>query len=281
MEVRLPWRAFPEFDHRGTMQRFQLLQVTDPHLFADEGRRLYGVQTAESLRRVLAAACAGQRPDAIVATGDIGDDLSAGAYHHFRRMLAAAGAPVYSLPGNHDDPVRMKQLLDADGFQFCGQARLGAWGMVALDTNVPGEAAGQLAASELARLEDELQSLADRPVLVCLHHPPVPVGSPWIDAVGLLNAAEFLAVIDRHPSVRAVLAGHVHQEFDVLRAGVRLLATPSTCAQFTPRTESCVMDRRPPGYRWLTLHPDGRLETRVGWLAELVGEPRDEDEARR
>jgi hypothetical protein len=41
------------------------------------------------------------------------------------------------------------------------------------------------------------------------------------------------------------------------------------------------MDRRPPGYRWIELHPDGTFDTEVGWLDALVGEPRDESEWRR
>ena len=65
------------------------------------------------------------------------------------------------------------------------------------------------------------------------------------------------------------------------RGTVDYYTTPSTCAQFTPRTPHCVMDRRPPGYRWLTLHPDGSHATQVGWLPSLVGTPRQEDEARR
>ena len=264
------------------MQAFQLLQVTDPHLFGDATRELYGLNTAESLRLVLAAALgAGRRHDAIVVTGDIGDDFSAAAYANFRRALGGCGAPVFCLPGNHDDPALMAALFNDGGFQYCGRARLGGWGVVLLDTHLDGHAAGRLAPEELARLDADLRALADVPVLVCLHHLPVPVGSAWLDAVGLQNGAELLAVIDRHPQVRALLAGHVHQEFDAQRGAVRLLATPSTCAQFTPRTPGCVMDRRPPGYRWLSLYDDGTLETQVEWLPALVGEPRAEDEARR
>ena len=264
------------------MPAFQLLQVTDPHLFGDPTRELYGLNTARSLRLVLEAALgAGRRPDAIVVTGDIGDDCSTAAYANFRRALAGCGAPVFCLPGNHDDPARMATLLDDRGFQYCGRARLGAWGVVLLDTHVDGEASGRVAPQELARLDADLRAFADVPVLVCLHHLPVPVGSAWLDAVGLQNGPELLAVVDRHPQVRVVLAGHVHQAFDSRRAAVRLLATPSTCAQFAPRTPGCVMDRRPPGYRWLRLFEDGTLDTWVDWLPALVGEPQAEDEARR
>lgn len=53
----------------------RLLQVTDPHLFGDEARTIYGVTTAVSLRKVLAEGSAPGTPwpDAILVTGDIAD----------------------------------------------------------------------------------------------------------------------------------------------------------------------------------------------------------------
>ncbi len=132
--------------------------------------------------------------------------------------------------------------------------------------------------AELARLEAALASFGERPVLVCLHHPPLPVGSAWLDGVGLRNASEFLAVIERHPTVRVVLGGHVHQSFEQVHRGVLVLATPSTCAQFTPLTERCVMDLKPPGYRWLTLLPDGTVQTEVRWLQDWAVTDRPPDD---
>jgi hypothetical protein len=41
------------------------------------------------------------------------------------------------------------------------------------------------------------------------------------------------------------------------------------------------MDLRPPGYRRLGLRQDGTLATRVGWLEQVVGKPREENDARR
>lgn len=263
------------------MQSVQLLQLTDPHLFGDPARELYGVNTANSFALALEAALAsGRVPDAILATGDIGDDMSDAAYAGFRRVLAGRARSVFCLPGNHDDPALMARVLAGEGFQYCGRARIGTWGLVMLDTHVPGRPYGRLVPSEIARLDADLLALGDVPVLVCLHHPPVAVGSAWLDGVGLKNGDEFLEVIDRHPQVRCVLAGHVHQEFDVVRRGVRMLATPSTCAQFAPGTERCVMDRRPPGYRWIELRADGSFASEVGWLDHLVGEPRDESDWR-
>ncbi|MFO1406222.1 MAG: 3',5'-cyclic-AMP phosphodiesterase [Steroidobacteraceae bacterium] len=264
------------------MPAVQLLHVTDPHLFADPGRELYGVKTAESFRRVVEHALAdGPRPDAVIATGDIGDDFTVAAYRRFRETLEPVGAPVYCLPGNHDDPREMAALLDDRGFQYCGRAHLGRWGLVLVDTHLPGQPHGRVSTDGLARLDEDLAACTGAPTLVCLHHPPVEVGSRWLDGVGLLNAADVLAVLDRHPHVRAVVAGHVHQAYDRDRRGVRMLTTPSTCAQFTPLTEQCVMDSRPPGYRRITLLDDGTLETRVEWLPAPVGQPRPEPKGRR
>ncbi len=247
---------------------------------ATKSRKIYGVQTAVSLRRVLAEALApaNPRPDAILVTGDIADDHSAAAYANFRRALEPYGLPVFCLPGNHDEPALMTDLVNGQGFQYGGSAEFGGWSAVFIDTHVPGRPEGHVVPAELARLETALQSFGTRPTLVCLHHPPLAVGSRWLDGVGLRNADDVLAVIDRYPAVRVVLGGHVHQAFEQRHGHALVLATPSTCAQFTPRTERCVMDLKPPGYRWLTLLPDGRIETEVMWLQDWVVTDRPPDD---
>ena len=94
--------------------------------------------------------------------------------------------------------------------------------------------------------------------------------SRWLDRVGLENADEFFNVLDRHDNVRAVVWGHVHQAYDGMRKDVRLLATPSTCAQFVPHADEFAVDRRPPAYRTLELQSDGSLLTEVVWVEKRV-----------
>jgi 3',5'-cyclic-AMP phosphodiesterase len=258
----------------------RVLHVTDPHLMGDQSRALYGVNTALSFRKVLyeALGSGGAPPDVVLATGDIADDLTPEAYGNFLAALQGVGAPVLCLPGNHDDPALMREMLTGEAVQFCRGAFFEGWNVILLDTHVADDPKGHLATSELSRLEAELAAQPDRHALVCLHHPPLGVGSAWIDALGLRNAAQFLEVIDRFPRVRAVLAGHVHQASDQWRGNVRFLTTPSTCAQFTPKTDTCLMDLRPPGYRWLRLMPDGSIETELCWLRDWVlkGRPPDD-----
>jgi Icc protein len=115
-------------------------------------------------------------------------------------------------------------------------------------------------------LENSLATAGKRHVLITVHHHPVAMDSRWLDEVGLANADEFFNILDRFNNVRAILWGHVHQPFDSRRKGVRLLAVPSTCAQFLPKSDEFAVDPRPPAYRRLTLRDDGTVETNLVWL---------------
>jgi Icc protein len=253
------------------MSVVRITHFTDPHLYGDENESLRGVQTLPALKAALAHARAHEwPPDALLVTGDIVQD-DAGGYAHFRRLFADLGAPVLCLPGNHDEPQAMRRALDGKPFVVGGFVDLGRWRIVLLDSCIPGAASGALSAESLAALDQALATAGARHCMVCLHHHPVPMGSRWLDDVGLANANEFLHAIDAHRNVRAIVWGHVHQAYEGLRKGVRMLATPSTCAQFVPHAEDFAVDRRPPAYRTLELRPDGSLLTEIVWLEQLCG----------
>jgi Icc protein len=244
----------------------RIVQFTDLHLYGSADGRLRGVATLPALEAALATAHAREAPwEAVLLTGDLVQDDAAG-YLHVRRLFRASPVPVYCIPGNHDEQGPMRATLSAPPFQICGTARHGEWLLVMLDSYEHGMAAGRLGEDELARLDAALAAHADRHALVCLHHHPIAAGSRWLDTVGLENGEALFEVLDRHRNVRALLWGHVHQAFDGERDGVRLLATPSTCAQFKPGSDNFAIDERPPGYRWFELHADGRVETGVVWV---------------
>ena len=253
------------------MSAVRLTHFTDPHLYGDEKESLRGVATLPALTAALAQARSRDwPPDAVLVTGDLVQDDPAG-YPHFRRLFGTLGLPVLCLPGNHDEPQAMQRELSGAPFVLGGFVDLGRWRIVLLDSCLPGSASGALSAPALAGLEEALASAGKRHCMVCLHHHPVPMASRWLDRVGLTNAAEFLHVIDRHRNVRAIVWGHVHQNYDALRQGVRLLATPSTCAQFLPNADEFAVDRRPPAYRTLELRADGSLLTEVVWVEQHAG----------
>jgi len=244
----------------------QILHITDPHLYADADGELRGVRTAESLAAVLRAACTEAAPDAVLVTGDIAQDESRAAYERFRDLLAGCGVPVWCLAGNHDDPGHMGELLAAAPFTFGGVVAAGDWRIHLLSTWAEGEVGGRLSAETLAAVEADLTARGDAPALICLHHHPVPMGSRWLDGIGLAEADGLLQLADRHTQVRGIVWGHVHQDLDRRRNHYRLLATPSTCRQFMPGRDEFAVDDRPPAWRWLELGADGSLDSRLRWL---------------
>jgi Icc protein len=251
-----------------TKYTLQLVHLTDPHLFGDPARELRGVPTLPALRAVLAAAREEiSAADAVLATGDLVQD-DPGGYAHFRNEFGQLGRPVLCVPGNHDLVPDMRQALAAPPFQLGGTWDAGNWRVVLLDSTVPGEIGGRFDTHELAWLEQALAQARDRHVLVCLHHHPVPMHSRWLDTVGLSNARAFTDLLHRFQSVRGVLFGHVHQDFDREVEGLRMIATPSTCSQFKPGSEDFATDEAPPAWRTLRLHADGRVETRLHWLPD-------------
>lgn len=243
----------------------QILQITDPHLYGSAAGKLRGVETDSSLRAVLDDAFA-QVPDysAILVTGDLVQDDTSG-YLRFRSIFGNLQKPVLCIPGNHDEPEAMRRSLGAAPFQICGARSIGEWQFIMLDSYDPGHVGGRLNQDELARLDG---TLANSPAhaLVCLHHHPIAMGSRWLDTIGLANADEFWRIIDSHAHVRAVAWGHVHQTYDGRRGNVRLFATPSTGAQFLPKSERYAVDSQPPAYRRFDLHADGRIDTEIRWV---------------
>lgn len=247
----------------------RIIQFTDTHLFTTPTGTFDGVNTLASFEEVIDLARRTHWPmDAVVMTGDLVHDTTPEAYRLLRQCLTRLEVPVYCIPGNHDKPEMMVQVLPGVHVHLVGNVCIGHWQLIFLSTHAPGRAGGHLDEPELERLNTCLQTYQDKPALVCLHHPPVPIQSPWMDAMALDNPEAFFEVIDRFTEVRAVIWGHIHQAFETLRKGVWLLSSPSTCLQFKPRAMSYAKDSRRAGYRWLILEPNGRIQTGIQRLEE-------------
>jgi Icc protein len=239
-----------------------LAQLTDTHLFADDTARLKGLETDRLLTQALAHLASAEPPELLVLTGDLVHDGSAAGYRRLAAHLREYGLRACALPGNHDDPQAMRRILPEEGIACGPIVRIGRWRLVLLDTHRPGTDAGELGEAQIALLADQLER-EDGHVLVALHHHPLPVGSRWIDALGLWDRDRLWSAIGDHPRLRGVVCGHVHQAFAATRGRVPVWASPATCMQFAPGRDEFALDDAPPGYRRLRLHPDGTVQTEV------------------
>ena len=250
-----------------------IVQITDPHLFADAQGRLLGMNTRDSLEKVIDKVLAEQpQIDLLLITGDLTQDGSVASYQAFQQMSARIKAPTRWFAGNHDEPLVMEAV--AKGTDLLEQVvDIGAWRVILLNSAVPGTVPGRLADAELELLERSLQAAPERHHLICLHHHPISIDCKWMEPIGLRNADALFAITDRYPQARALLWGHIHQEIDQSLGELRLLATPSTCIQFKPRSDDFALDDLPPGYRWLRLQPNGKIETAVSRVEGYAFKP--------
>jgi len=242
----------------------RVLQFTDTHIFADPTTTLGGMDTRASLRAVIDRARADAAPvDLVLLTGDLAAAEEGDAYRWLVDAFSTWDTPIWYVPGNHDNPDTLAAIVAAAGWRGCGSYRLGDWHFVLLNSAVRGEEYGALGDAALANLAHRLAQYPETPTLIVLHHHPVRLDSRWMDTMVLRDAPAFWALVERHTQVRGVLWGHVHQNYDRFRGAVRLLATPSTCVQFAPRSREFARDCLGAGFRRLQLHRDGTITTQV------------------
>jgi len=245
-----------------------VVQLTDAHLFADPAGTLLGLNTRDSLRHVVAQVRREQpQLDLLLCTGDLSQDGSVASYEAFRELTREIAVPTRWLPGNHDEARVMAEVAPE---LVQSVTDIGSWRVVMLNSAVLGATHGQLEQDQLAILDAALASAGERYCLVCCHHQPVDIGCAWIAPIGLRNADELLQRLSGYPQVKALLWGHIHQEWDEERDGLRLMATPSTCIQFAAGSEDFKVSEEQPGYRWLCLHADGRVETGVARATDFA-----------
>jgi len=247
----------------------ELLQITDTHLFKNPQGKLLGLNTRQSYQAILDAIKNSEQPDIILATGDLAQDASSEAYHYLSSSLSDLNTPTFWLPGNHDEPRVMSQSMVNKNVYSQKRILIQNWQIILLDTSVKGKVFGKLSSEQLDFLHACLSDKKDRFALIALHHQPLNVGSQWLDKIGLKNSAEFFAVMARHPQVRGVMWGHVHQEFDYDMGATKLFSTPSTCVQFQPESEDFEAGMQDPGYRRVSLKPEGTIETEVVHIRPL------------
>lgn len=246
-----------------------IAQLTDTHLFADEDQTLKDCPTVLSFQAVLDSVAQLQpQPNLLLLTGDLSQDETLSSYHQLHSRITPLGIPTYWIPGNHDQSLTdMEQTLCTAPIspKKCFQA--GGWQFILLNSMLHQQVQGELSAEALATLDQQLQD-SPLPTLIALHHPPLAIASAWMDAIGLQNREALFAVLDRHPQVKLVIFGHIHQEFDRVRQGVRYLGAPSTCVQFSPNVDEFAIDGdRQPGFRLISLYPDGQFTTMVQRIA--------------
>jgi 3',5'-cyclic-AMP phosphodiesterase len=210
---------------------FLLVQLSDAHVRDDDAQPER--MLADAVRRVAAMDPA---PGAVLLTGDLTDHGYAREYERVREVLAPLGMPMHVLGGNHDDREGMRAAFpaaEAGEGDYRYATRCGPLRLVVADTTDPGRVEGRLGDERLAWIDARLGEDRETPTVLAMHHPPLLVGIPAWDAIGL-PAADHRAlgeILAGHPHVVRVLAGHVHRAALGTSGGRPVFTCPSTWVQ--------------------------------------------------
>lgn len=207
--------------------RFLLAQISDTHIRADD----HG-EAAAKLKKAMAQA-ADYRADAILLTGDLVNDERTEEYEALARALLDPPAPVYLMPGNHDERTRLRFFFPSHSYlPHNGHLSYAIEDfpvrVVVVDQIVPGETHGLLTAAGAEWLDRTLAAAPNKPTIVALHHPPFLTHDLLFDNIGLRDADLLAEVIAKHRQVIRIICGHHHRVAFGQIAHAPVVIAPST-----------------------------------------------------
>lgn len=242
----------------------RLLQITDLHLKADPTAHIHGRIIRESLEHILNIALHEKSaPDLIIISGDISDETQAHnckqTYQYLQNRLKQFSSKLRCIPGNHDTPSLLYNIF---GLKAKSHLEINNWQLLFLSSHMKSSISGHIDEIQLKALLDN--RVAEN-TIIFMHHHPIPIDSHWLDQIGLQNNHTFFNILKQYKGIRGVVFGHIHQEFESYVAGIKILGTPAANPQqFLPKADTYTIDNiNSSGFRWLTLHPNGHLDTQV------------------
>jgi 3',5'-cyclic AMP phosphodiesterase CpdA len=162
--------------------------------------------------------------DVLLVTGDIANHGAAEEYAEALDLLGEYRPLI--LPGNHDDRAAFRAGLrpfvtgTGDGPVHQVHRRAGVV-FVLLDSTIPGRSEGELSAESLEWLDSTLDGAVGKTVFVALHHPPVELGNPGLDAVRLRDGEKLgraRSHVGRRDVRRTAAAGRAGRPLDAAAA---------------------------------------------------------------
>jgi len=228
----------------------RIVQLTDLHLCAEDGRTVHGSDVWHNLRCALADVAARQQPfDLLVLSGDLANQRHPASYARLRGLLEPFAGRYRVLPGNHDSRRLLRAAfadqVPPDG-DACFRTELGDLTVLGLDSVRRPFVHGRFGHRQLEWLARQLRSCTR--AVAFAHHPPIRVGTWWLDKDRPRDRLALQRCIAGAPLL-ALFTGHVHQEASGAFAGVPVWTTPAVAYQFAARRPWPVIAARTPRYR--------------------------------
>ncbi|MAS35818.1 MAG: hypothetical protein CL610_17545 [Anaerolineaceae bacterium] len=197
--------------------------------------------------------------DFVLHTGDIAGESDID-YARMAQLFQQINYPVIYVPGNHDRGADISSLTQSPSSPL-DQHEINGVQLVCLDsTHADIPDAGWLDDDQLNQLEMICRSDDDRPLIVAVHHHPLPIGVQWLDDLRLGNGEVLHSILmqARH-RLCGVFHGHIHHSIDMMKDGILYSSVASAAYQFTgwPGHRQTSLDMAAdPGFNVVTITHD-------------------------
>lgn len=255
---------------------------TDQHMIEPNGL-LNGRDTNASAKRLMDAIRQETVPlSAVIDLGDLADTIrnpdrntavaTEESYLHAKSLSEGLPGVQLRLPGNHDDPKLLKELLGTgwdEKSEQCGTWKLGPTTFVGLDLRTGPEPTGYLNEETAIALEQVLKS--EDKCVVCTHFPIFPSDNGRIDqGLSITNLEKLLEIVRRYSDkITGVLHGHIHLWWSVTYNGIPSYCSTGSGMAFRLEPQSDEYEKiipQPLGYLLVGVKDDGSLIVRPRYI---------------
>lgn len=217
---------------------------------------LMGLDVNARLDSILAHA-ANHKPDAIFLTGDFcAEEPQQEIFHTLRARVDLLGIPYYIAAGNHDNRAMLRNAFYLEGHNhepIRGLVRVKNRDFLFLDSS-PGVVDGD----QLNWLAQALEAYPEADIVI--HHPPIPLGIPFMDSTyPLLETEELLRLLTADQRLRRVFCGHYHSNRTAKWKNLEVHLCPPTSFFINPDSDGFKQEILPPGYLMLEWPDEGGM----------------------
>jgi 3',5'-cyclic-AMP phosphodiesterase len=253
--------------------------ISDLHVMA-AGELAYGVVDTYPMVARAIAHITHLSPDIVVITGDLVHNVQLAEYQRLQSLLSTLTLPVYLLPGNHDSRELIREVFTDHAYlPPTGALQYTVEGhplrLIMLDTNVPGEGRGELEATQLHWLDQQLSAQPQQPTLLFMHHPPFTTGITLMDGLGLTGHEALATIVKKYDCIERIGCGHIHRPIQKRWAGTLAYTVPSPVHQvsldLSGAAQAATFTMEPPAYQLHLWQPATGLVSHTQYIEDYDG----------